>query len=100
MELSIGESLACKQYSNREVLITTKYILLIPTRGDNINGLVVAFHRHNGQLAWSCNYENSLAKGEYKYYNHGGILQYSYNYIDPILQLKDTAIKCAERILN
>jgi hypothetical protein len=100
MELSIGDSLRTKQYNNREILTTTKYIIILPIVNKNINGMVVAFHSHNGQLAWSCNYEDSLAKGVYRYYNDGGALEYSYDYIDPIFQLRNIAIKCAEQILD
>lgn len=99
-ELSIGEYVQIKEYNYRKIITTTKYILVIPIREDRINGMVVAFHVHNGQLAWSCNYVDSLANGVYKYYKDDGQLQYSYLYIDPMFKLQETAIKCAELILS
>ena len=100
VKLSVGNYLRIQKYINRQVITTTKYIIIMPIKYGLINGMVNAFHVYTGRKAWSCNYENSLAKGIYKVYDKKGHLEYSYRYSDPLITLKETAIRCAELILN
>ena len=99
-ELAVGDYLRIQKYTNRHVITTTKYIIVTPIKHGHINGLVTAFHVHTGTMAWSCNYENSLATGLYKVYNKNGQLEYAYKYRNPLIMLKETATRCAELILN
>lgn len=100
MELAVGEYLRIHKYISRHVITTTKYIIVTPIKHGHINGLVVAFHVRTGRMAWSCNYENSLATGIYKVYDKDGKLEYACRYKNPLITLKETATRCAESILN
>lgn len=99
-ELAVGDYLRIQKYNNRNVITTTKYIIITPIKNDHIHGMVVAFHVHTGTMAWSCNYEKSLATGMYKVYNKKGELEYAYKYRNPLISLQETATRCAELILN
>ena len=86
-------------YKHRMIYITSLYIMSIPLKSSKMTGKVTAYHVENGQIAWTCDYEDGLANGIYKHYENGK-LKCSYPYFSPLVMLKNIATKCAEYVLN
>ena len=83
--------------NRRAVYKDERYILVLPIRNGNVEGVTLAFCPFSGSMLWSCEYVKNVPHGKYVKYNNG-VAQYTmtYNY-DKAMEA--VATRCAEYVL-
>ena len=99
MLLDVGNIIYVRDFSNRRLIISEKYVVHVPVLNNVVHGVVSAYHIITGVIAWSVTYKHNEADGLCKVYGNRKDVSI-YNFKNYNRELQVMATKCAEYVLS